>query len=619
MTPHPAPYIPLRDFLDDPVRTEAQISPDGKRLAYLAPLDGRLNVWVRTVSEDDDRPVTRDTVRSIVAYRWARDGRHILHLQDRAGDENFHLFITDTTAEAPLSRDLTPFDGVRAELLALPANAPHTALVGLNRRDPTQMDVWRLDLDTGGLEMTCQNPGNAMYVVADRDGNVRGCRRELPGGHHEIVTPADDGDWRVIRRYDRDDRGNPIGVTPDGRGLWVNSADGSDLARLVRLDLETGDEEVVDSHPEYDLWDVLISDRTDDWLAALYRGHDGLVIHPSDAALATDLERLRGVHSGDPLLVSSDADESTFVVRFEDDRDPGATYLYRRDRGAAELLYRPYPRLQPDHLAPMQPVTVMSRDGWKLRCYLTVPLDVEPRLLPTVLHIHGGPWDRDSWGYHPVVQALANRGYAVLQINFRASVGFGKAFVAAGAKEWGAKMHEDVLDAVEWVVAEGIADPQRIAITGASYGGYEALVGLAFTPEVFAAGYSIVGPSNLVTLLESFPPYWRPFLENSFYRHCGHPDDPDDLELLRERSPLFRADRIVRPLGITQTTNDPRVPKRESDQIVAALHERGVDVDYLVIEGEGHGFANAENRLRAFEHMDTFLARHLGGRTPPDQ
>ena len=609
------PFVPLRDFLDDPVQTEAQVSPDGKQLAYLAPLEGRLNVWVRTIGGDDDYPVTTDRVRSIVSYRWVRDGRRLLHLQDQAGDENFHLYLTDLADPGAGSRDLTPFEGVRAELLALPRNAPHTALVGMNRRDPTQMDVWRVDLDTGDVRLVCTNPGNALYFVVDRDGWVRACRRELAGGHHEIVAPTDDGGWRVVRRYDRDDRGNPIAMTPDGEGLWVNSADGVDLARLVRLDLRTGEEHVVDSHGEYDLWDVLVSDRTDDWLAALYRGHDGLIIHPNGADVERDVRRLRAVHSGDPLITAADTDETTFVVRFEDDRDPSATYLYRRDTGDAELLYRPYPRLDPEHLAPMQPLTVKSRDGWPLRCYLTLPLGVEPRALPTVVHLHGGPWDRDSWGYHPVVQALANRGYAVLQVNFRASVGFGKRFVAAGVREWGGRMHDDVLDAVEHLIADGTADPQRVAITGASYGGYAALVGLAFTPEVFAAGYSIVGPSNLLTLLESFPPYWKPFLANSFIRHCGDPDDPDDVALMRERSPLFRADQIVRPLGITQTSNDPRVPKRESDQIVAALRDRGVDVDYLVIDGEGHGFANAENRLRAFEHMDAFLARRLGGRT----
>lgn len=610
-----APLLPLRDFFDDPVRTEARISPDGKRLAYLAPLDGRLNVWVRTVGQADDRPVTADRDRSIAMFRWLRDGRRILHAQDRGGDENFHLFVTDATLQGATSVDVTPFDGVRAELVALPRNAPATALVALNRRDPTQMDVWRLDLDSFDLALVATNPGNAMHFVADRDGRVRVCRREVAGGHHELLVATDDGGWRVLCHYDRDDRGYPLAVTPDGTGVWVNSAKGSDLARIVRLDLDTGTETLVDAHDEYDFWDVLVSDRTGELLAAIYRGHEGLITNALDDGFAEHLLRIGGLHDGDPMVVSADADETAFVVRFDADRDPGVTYLYRLDGGHADLLYRPYPRLRPADLAAMTPLTVTARDGLVLRCYVTLPVGADGGPLPTVFYIHGGPWDRDSWGYHPVVQALANRGFAVVQVNFRGSVGFGKSFVAAGEKEWGGRMHDDVLDVVDRVVADGIADPQRLGIAGASYGGYEALVAAAFTPEVFAAHYSIVGPSNLLTVLRSFPPYWKPLLENSFYRHCGHPDDPADATHLRERSPLFRADRIRGALGITQTVNDPRVPKHESDQIVDALRARGVDVDYLVIDGEGHGFQNAENRLRAFQHMDAFFTRHLGGRT----
>lgn len=604
--------IPLRDLLGDPVRAEAQLSPAGEHLAYLAPWRRRMNVWVRPLGSDDDRLITRDDTRSIPTFRWTRDGRQVLHLQDAAGDENFHLFITDVERGPDSTRNLTPFDGVRAELLALPYEAPGSALVGLNRRNPTEMDVWELELETGDLTLLARNPGRAMHFVSDREGNVRACRRELEGGHHELLV-LDDGQWQTLRRYDRDDRGIPLAVTPDSGRLWVDSADGSDTGRLVEVDLTTGEEvATVDHHPEYDLWELVKSDRSGELLAAVYRGHAGLIIHPLDDHFARDLERLRQLHAGDPIILSSDDDETMFVVRFEDDRDPGVTYLYRRDSGDGELLYRPYPALDPSELAPMRPVTVTSRDDLPLRCYLTLPPGSGDEDLPAVLWVHGGPWDRDVWGYHPVIQALANRGYAVMQVNYRGSVGFGKAFVTAAVGEWAGRMHDDLLDAVDWLVNKRIADPERIAIAGESYGGYAALVGLAFTPEVFAAGYSIVGPSNLETVIRSFPPYWKPFLENSFYRHCGNPERPEDLEQLHERSPLFRADQIVRPLGITQTVNDPRVPKRESDQIVEALHNHGVDVDYLVIDEEGHGFQNAENRLRVYEHLLAFLNRHIG-------
>lgn len=625
MTAQTPPLIPLRDFFDDPVRARAQVSPDGKRLAYLAPLDGRMNVWVRDVDGegDDDRPATHDRVRSIASYRWTRDGERILHLQDTGGDENHHLFVTDATRPETTSRDLTPFDGVRTELLDLPKADHSTVLIAMNRREPTLMDVWRLDLETGELTLELQNPGALVDFVADDAGRVRVVRRQVEGGHHELLVRDDDGDLRLLRRYDRDDDGTPYALTPDGTGVWVRSAAGSDVARLVRVDLADGNEIVVDSHPDVDLEKPLVSDRTGELLGALYRTHDGLDLHPFDDDLAGDWRRLKELHAGDPLiggidleprLGSADADESVLVVSFNDDRGPGVTYLYRRDTGEAQYLYRPYPKLDPAHLAPMRPVTITSPDGLPLRCYLTLPLGVPTGGLPTVLWVHGGPWARDLWGYNPVVQALANRGLAVLQVNYRGSIGFGKAFVAAAEKQWAGEMHDDLLDAVAWTVDEGIADPDRVAIAGGSYGGYAALVGASFTPDVFACAYSIVGPSNLLTLLRSFPPYWRPMLANTFHRHIGDPDDPDQVEDLKARSPLFRADAIVRPLGITQTVNDPRVTKQESDQIVDALRERGVDVDYLVIEGEGHGFVNGENRLRAFEHMEAFLTRHLGGR-----
>jgi dipeptidyl aminopeptidase/acylaminoacyl peptidase len=323
---------------------------------------------------------------------------------------------------------------------------------------------------------------------------------------------------------------------------------------------------------------------------------------------------VRALHPGDPRITGQDAAETMWIVSFDDDRDPGATFLFRRATGVSELLHRSRPWLDPATLAPMQPVTIAARDGLPLRSYLTLPLDAEPRGLPAVLVVHGGPWARDAWGYDPQAQLLANRGYAVLQVNYRGSTGFGKRFMHAAEREFAGRMHDDLIDGVEWLVAQGIADRGRIAIYGGSYGGYAALVGAAFTPGVFAAAISVVGPSSLVTLVRSFPPYWRPLLASTWFRYVGDPDDPDQLADLEARSPLNRVDDIVAPLLVVQGANDPRVTKAESDQIVEALRRRGVAVEYLVKDDEGHGFVKPENRMEMYAAVERFLARHLGGR-----
>jgi dipeptidyl aminopeptidase/acylaminoacyl peptidase len=361
----------------------------------------------------------------------------------------------------------------------------------------------------------------------------------------------------------------------------------------------------------------VLSERTGDLLGAVYR-RDRVVLHAFDPALGRDWERLRANHPGDPAITGEDAEETTWVVTYDDDRDPGATYLFDRAAGRATFLHRPRPWLDPATLAPMRPVRIDARDGLVLRSYLTLPVGVPGVGLPTVLLVHGGPWARDSWGYHAEAQFLANRGYAVLQVNYRGSSGFGKAFSHAAEHEFAGHMHDDLVDAVRWAVAEGIADPARVGIYGGSYGGYATLVGLTFTPELFAAGVSYVGPSSLVTLIRSFPPYWRPLLAGTWYRYVGDPDDPAQLADLEARSPLNRVDAIRAPLLVIQGANDPRVTKAESDQIVAALRARGVEVEYMVREDEGHGFVTPENRMDAYRAIERFFARHLGGRAEPD-
>ncbi len=610
------PLIPLRHLFDNPERALARLSPDGTRLSWVAPRDGVLNVWVRDRAGGEAVPVTDDRDRGIRSYMWSRDSARILYSQDLGGDENHHLLAVDAGGGGP-ARDLTPFPGVRAGLIDAPRATPRHVLVSMNLRDRSLFDAYRVSLATGRLELIGRNPGNIIGWVADRDGHLRAARAQTPAGDYELLVRDDEaGELRVVAEYANEDGGHPFAFTPDGSHIWMGSARGSDLLRLVELDPADGSEQEVDRDDEVDLSGPVISDLTGELLGAFYL-RDRVVLHAFDERLARDWERVRALHPGDPRIGGQDERETAFIVSFDDDRDPGATYLFDRETGEAEFLYRSRPWLDPATLAPMRPVTIASRDGLALHSYLTLPLDAEPRDLPAVLVVHGGPWARDAWGYDPQAQLLANRGYAVLQINYRGSTGFGKSFMHAAEHEFAGKMHDDLIDGVEWLVGEGIADRARVGIYGGSYGGYAALVGATFTPDVFAAVVSVVGPSSLVTLVRSFPPYWRPLLASTWFRYVGDPEDPEQLADLEARSPLNRVDDIVAPLLVIQGANDPRVTKAESDQIVAALRRRGVEVEYLVKDDEGHGFVKPENRMDAYGAIERFFAKHLGGRVDP--
>ncbi|MDP8955008.1 MAG: S9 family peptidase [Actinomycetota bacterium] len=613
------PLIPLEHFFDNPEKAGAKISPDGTRLSYLAPEEGRLNVWVRTVGADDDTCVTHDHVRGIRGHSWSRDSSRILYPQDQGGNENFHVYAADLTRPDDASVDLTPFDDVRAGIVDVPHDDPTHVLVSMNRRDPQCFDVHRLDLVTGALDLVAENPGNIGGWHTDNAGRLLAASAQTQTGDTEIlVREHEDEDFRSLTVYANEDGGDVYGFTPDGTALWVGSARDRDLTRLVRLDLASGEETEVHAHDEVDLGGPILRSRTGELLAVLYMV-DRLEVAFFDDDFERKWRRASELHHGDLAGVSMDDDETTWVVSFDDDREPGATFLLDTDTGEAQFLFRPRPKLDPATLAPMQTLRIESRDGYPLHCCLTLPLGVEPAGLPMVLVVHGGPWARDSWGYDPEAQFLANRGYAVLQVNYRGSTGFGKAFMHAAEHEFAAKMHDDLLDAVEWAVGAGIADRERVAIYGGSYGGYATLVGVTFTPEVFAAAIDYVGPSSLVTLVRSFPAYWRPFLQGSWYRFVGDPgteEEPNEEVVadLWARSPLSRVDAIRTPLLVVQGANDPRVTKQEADQIVAALRERGVDVEYLCKDDEGHGFSNPENRLDLYRAMERFLAEHLGGR-----
>ena len=608
------PLIPLGHFFDNPERALARLSPDGTRISWLAPRDGVLNVWVRDATGGEAVPVTDDRDRGVRSYLWSRDSSRILYLQDAGGDENHHVLAVGASG-AGRARDLTPFPGVRAGLVAAPRATPRHVIVSMNLRDRSLFDAYRLTLATGRLELIGRNPGNILGWQADREGSLRAAFAQTPAGDYELlVRDAEEDELRVVAQFANEDGGQPYAFTPDGSRLWVGSARGSDLVRLVELDPADGSEREIDRDDEVDLGGPVVSDLTGELLGAVYL-RDRVVMHAFDERFARDWEAVRALHHGDPRITGQDAAETMWIVSFDDDRDPGATFLYDRRSGESELLFRSRPWLDPETLAPMAPVRIASRDGLTLHSYLTLPLGVEPKGLPAVLVVHGGPWARDAWGYDPQAQMLANRGYAVLQVNYRGSTGFGKSFTHAAEREFAGKMHDDLIDAVEWLVSEGIADRGRIGIYGGSYGGYAALVGASFTPGVFAAAVSMVGPSSLVTLVRSFPPYWRPLLASTWFRYVGDPDDPEQLADLEARSPLNRVDDITAPLLVIQGANDPRVTKAESDQIVEALRARGVAVGYLVKDDEGHGFVKPENRMEAYAAIERFFAEHLGGRT----
>ncbi len=608
------PLIPRRHLFDNPERTSVQISPDGSRLSYLAPENGRLNVWVRTIGLEDDRCVTHDTERGIQFYFWARDAKRILYIQDQGGNENFHLYAADLADPDAPSKDLTPFDNVRVMPVDNPQATPSKVLIAMNKRHPALFDVHRLDIETGEIEDVAENPGDVAGWQVDADGKLRAALAQTADGGWDLrVRDTEDGEFRTLSMFTNEDEAIPFGFTKDGRALYVGTARDSEFARLLKIDLGTGEETVLDSHPEADLANAVISDKTKELLGAVYQT-DEAVLHAFDEQFERDWRALKEIHSGDPVITGIDDEETTFIVAYDDDRDPGAHYAYDRATGKATFLWRSRPWLDPEQLAPMQPVQFDARDGLRLHAYLTLPVGVEPKGLPMVLLVHGGPWARDTWGFVAEVQFLANRGYAVLQVNFRGSTGYGKAFKEAAVHEWGGKMHDDLIDAVDWAVAQGYADPKRVAIFGGSYGGYAALAGVTFTPDVFAAACTYCGPSNLLTLLSSFPEYWKPMLAGSFFKHVGNLDVPEEVEDMKARSPLFKVDAIKTPLLVIQGANDVRVTKQESDQIVEALRSRGIDVGYIVKDDEGHGFQNPENKLEAYAELERFFAKHIGGR-----
>src|SRR5882724_5715569 len=604
------PLIPVEHFFDSPEIAAGQISPDGQWLAYLKPYRGKLNVFVRPVGTGEERRVTADTLRPIREYHWSADGARILYLQDRGGNENFHIFSTAVDAAPEHARDLTPYEGARAIVADVPRETPKRIFIALNKRDPSAFDAYWLDLDSGKLELAAQNPGRFSAFLADRAQQVRVGLAQGKAGETEVYVRADSTQqWRLLTGYPATENIQPLRMHPDGRHLYLFSNHGeTDLSRLVSLDLETGQEQVVHEDPEHaaepaETGGVLFSEANDSVLWVAYDANT-VRIYPHAPAIATDLANIRRLHGGTPVVTSMTRDEQQWMVAFDAPTDPGATYLYDRRTGKGSFLFRPRPWLKPTELADVKPIAFPARDQLTIHGYLTAPRGVPARALPLILLVHGGPWARDDWGYEPEAQLFANRGYAVLQINYRGSTGYGKRFYNAAVKQFAGAMHTDLIDGVDWAVKQGIVNRRKMCVYGGSYGGYATLVSVTFTPKVFTCAVDYVGPSSLITLVESFPPYWRPFLEGSWYRFVGDPGKPDDRKDMWARSPLSRVDSIKTPLLIVQGSNDPRVTKRESDQLAIALRKRGIGVQYLVAANEGHGFLNPDNRLVLYHTMD---------------
>lgn len=615
--------ISVEELFSPPVQTGATISPDGTRIAYLAPWKNRLNIWIQNLDTDEaPRCVTADETRSVYIYHWTDDPRWMLYMQDSGGDENWHVYRVDLDDPDAAAVDLTPFPGARASF-DLPKGLPGKAIVQINNRNPELLDAYELDIATGELTLIAQNPGTVVGWLTAPNGDLFTNTLTAEGDVEISQWDSATATLRPVKVYQGADYPLgifPVVITPDGTGIWLGSNEGTDRTRLVRVDVATGAETEVDSHPTFDLAaqmvlpnPFILSERTGELIGARYYG-ERQVIHALDPNFAAVLDKLTGLSDGDLAALSSDEAERRWVVNFTHDRDPYATYLYDHSTGESRLLFRPYPHLAPETLAPMTPATITSRDGLDLHAYLTLPIGVDPVNLPLVLLVHGGPWARDCWGFQPDVQMLANRGYAVLQVNFRGSTGYGKAFVKAAIGEFAGKMHDDLIDAVDWAVKQGYADRDKVAIFGGSYGGYASLVGVTFTPDVFAAAIDYVGISSLANFMRTLPNVARPFLANNWHLYVGNPNDPAQEADMLARSPITRVDQIRTPLLVVQGANDSRVVQAESDNLVAALRARGVEVEYMVKEDEGHGFLNPDNQIDMYHAVERFLAQHLGGR-----
>ncbi len=603
--------IPRKVIFGNPVKANPRISPDGKKLAYLAPVKNVMNIWVKTAGKKDDHPVTHDKNRGIHAYFWAQDNEQILYVQDTAGNENWRLYSVDL--ETKKIREFTPFKNVQIRLLDYNKHFPKDILIEMNKRHPAVHDAYHLDLPSGKLTLREENPGDVVEWITDNELKIRGklTARE-DGGNDLWIRETEKSEWRKWIEWNFEDSmlSGVFGFDREHRFLYLRDSRKSNTAELAKMELKTGRQTTVAKDPEYDLGTVLIHPDTYEIQMVSFE-KEKREWQVLDSKIAEDIRAIQKLGEGDFFILGRDNKLENWIIGFTKDDGPVNYFLYHAPSKKGSFLFTSRPDLEKYRLAKIKPIVLKARDGLTLHGYLTLPPGLKPKKLPLVLNVHGGPWSRSTWGYDPEAQWLVNRGYVCLDINFRGSSGYGKFFLNAGNKEWGRKMHEDLVDAVHWAVQKGIADPKRLAIYGGSYGGYAALVGATFTPDLFRCAVSIVGPSNLITFIQSTPPYWKNFLAN-IYKRVGHPKTGEAF--LKSRSPLFKVDQIKIPILIAQGANDPRVKRAESEQIVEAMKKKGIDHQYLLFKDEGHGFVKASNRLKFYAEAEKFLAKHLGGR-----
>lgn len=602
------PLIPRDVLLGNPDRVAPQISPDGKFLAFVAPDDKNvLQVWVRPIASKEAKKLTNDPKRGIRQYSWCYDNKHLSYMQDTDGDENFHLYAVDVATGS--TRELTPHKGVRVQGLHLDDKFPGTILIGMNRRSPQLFDMYSIDIATGQEKLVAENRGDILAWFADDNMKIRAAQAMKPDGTKQLlVRKAEDQPWDTILTLTDEEEGDIQGFSKDGKSIYLATNRNANAVRLTLMELETKKETVIAEDAEFDLAGGVPDRKTYKPLAVMFNKARAEWKVLDEAAIGADIKFLSTAQRGDFMIGSRSLDDKSWTVGYLRDDGPTSYYVYDRTNKKLDYLFSNFPKLEGLKLSQMKPIEFDARDGLKIRGYLSLPVGKEPKNLPLVLLVHGGPWARDSWGYNGMVQFLCNRGYAVLQINFRGSTGYGKKFLNAGNREWAGKMHDDLIDGINWINKQGMIDQKKIGIMGGSYGGYATLVGLTYTPDQFACGVDIVGPSNINTLLASIPPYWAP-MKSMFNKRVG-----EDQQFLKDRSPLYKVDKIKVPLLIGQGKNDPRVKQAESDQIYDAMKKASLPVQYAIYSDEGHGFARPENRLHFFAITEEFLAKHLGGR-----
>lgn len=600
-----ATLVALEDFFKNPEKTSFKLSPNGEYFSYLAPYESRLNVFIQKIGEEEAIRITSETDRDLSGYLWANNSR-ILYLKDTGGDENFQLYAVDIDGSDQVG--LTVFEGVRTQLIDDLDELPDEIMVGLNKRNPRVFDPYRLNIVTGEMEMLAENPGNIMGWMTDHDGKLRVAVSSDGVNQSILYRETEKDEFKSIITLNFKEALNPIMFTFDNKYVYASSNLGRDKEAYVKYDIANGEEmEVIFETDESDVSGLAYS-KKDKKLQAAYYYTSKRKVHYLDDEAKVLFEKVEAKLPGvEVRFASENKAEDKFMIRTFSDKTRGEYYFYDKATDELTLLAELSPWIDADNMCDMKPINYTSRDGLNIQGYLTLPKGAKGKL-PVVVNPHGGPWARDYWGFNPEIQFLANNGYAVLQMNFRGSTGFGKAFWEASFKQWGKTMQDDISDGVHWLIDEGIADPDNIAIYGGSYGGYATLAGLCFSPELYAAGVDYVGVSNLFTFMKTIPPYWEPLLD-MMYEMVGNPET--DSLLMASASPVYHVDKIVAPLFVAQGANDPRVNIDESDQIVEALKARGVDVEYMVKDNEGHGFHNEENRFDFYRGMLSFLDSHL--------